>query len=108
MNAPLAHESAVLALSTVRRAVLYHPSPEEVRQRKRLNAMLRAQIARVKFHVQRKLVAEHSWTACQRIWPDLDGELGPDGWYTGDEVLAMARERFAEAIWEMHSYRKGA
>ena len=108
MNAPLAAETAMLAMSTVRRAVLYRPSPEEVRQGRRRNALLRATVARAKFHEMRRLLAERGWTACQRIWPDIDGELGPDGAYTGDEVLAMARERFAEAIAEMNSYRKGA
>lgn len=97
MNAPLAHESAMLALSAMQRAAF---ATEALRVR-RLAALAEAIRHRRAFFALKRRYDRDPWFWGQLGW-------GDDGERNTDEELAYLRERFVEAIWEMNSYRKGA
>lgn len=101
MNAPLAHETAMLAMSAMQRAAY----ARELRDARRVDACSRALYWRGKVREQRAKLRLRGWTTCQRVYLGWDNELGPDGYYTGDELLAIAEENLNEARAEMRDLR---
>ena len=93
MNAPIAHEQAMLALSTMQRAI---HAGEALRVR-RLAALAEAIRHRRAFFALKRRYDAAPWVWGQYRW-------GDDGERNTDEELDRIRENWREALWGMNRH----